>query len=220
MARRACRGGVVHSRHRLSFAERERERILVGVARGESNAEIARVLGRDRSTIGRELARCGPRRGNYSALAVEGKAQTAYRRPKSLKLASHPPLLVEVGQRLREYCSPQQIAARLKREFPDDPEMRISHETIHRSLYLQAQDTVMIFERPVQRDHQRPAATPPQGVWTSPAAARPTWTNRRLPEPRPAERSTGWPRPRRCSKRSPLIEALGRAAEIGALVAM
>jgi len=127
---------LVHSPHRLSFAERER--ILVGVARGESNAEIARALGRDRSTIGRELARCGPRRGNYSALSAERKAQTACRRPKPTKLASHPRLLLEVEQRLREYCSPQQIAARLKREFPDDPEMRISHETIYQSLYVQA----------------------------------------------------------------------------------
>jgi transposase, IS30 family len=127
---------LVHSPHRLSFVERER--ILVGVARGESNAQIARALGRDRSTIGRELARCGPRRGNYSALGAERKAQKACRRPKPTKLASHPRLLVEVERRLLKRCSPEQIAARLRVEFPDDPSMQISHETIYQSLYVQA----------------------------------------------------------------------------------
>jgi IS30 family transposase len=132
MARRR----VAHSPHRLSFAERER--ILVGVVRGESNAEIARVLGRHRSTVGRELARCGRRRGHYSALSAERKAWGAARRPKPTKLSRCARLLCEVERRLLERCSPEQIAARLMVEFPDDPEMRISHETIYQSLYVQA----------------------------------------------------------------------------------
>ncbi len=131
-----ARRRVAHSPHRLSFEERER--ILVGVTRGESNAQIARVLGRHRSTIGRELARCGPRRGHYSALAAERKAQKACRRPKATKLASDPRLLGEVQRGLEELCSPQQISSRLRLEFPDDPGMRISHETIYQSLYVQA----------------------------------------------------------------------------------
>jgi IS30 family transposase len=126
---------VEHSPRRLSFEERER--ILVGICRGESNSEIARVWGRDRSTIGREVVRCG-RRHHYRALSAERQAQKAARRPKPTKLASDPRLLGEVERRLGERCSPEQIAARLRFEFPDDPRMRISHETIYLSLYVQA----------------------------------------------------------------------------------
>jgi IS30 family transposase len=126
---------VAQSPHRLSFEERER--ILVGICSGESNAEIARVLGRDRSTVGREIARCGRRR-HYRALSAERKAQKAARRPKATKLAMRPELLAEVERRLGERCSPEQISARLRVEFPDDPRMRISHETIYLSLYVQA----------------------------------------------------------------------------------
>jgi IS30 family transposase len=126
---------VAHSPHRLSFEERER--ILIGIARGESNAEIARAIGRHRSTVGREIARCG-RRHHYRALKAERKAQKACRRPKSTKLSSDPRLLCEVQRRLLERCSPEQISARLRLEFPDDPRMRISHETIYVSLYVQA----------------------------------------------------------------------------------
>jgi IS30 family transposase len=126
---------VEHSPHRLSFEERER--ILVGVARGESDSEIARVLGRHRSTVGREIARCG-RRDRYRALRAERRAQRAARRPKPGKLASHPRLLAEVERRLAERFSPEQIAARLRLDFPDDRGMQISHETIYQSLYVQA----------------------------------------------------------------------------------
>jgi IS30 family transposase len=126
---------VAHSPHRLSFVERER--ILVGVLRGESDAQIARALGRHRSTIGREIGRCG-RRHHYRALSAERRAQKAARRPKQTKLSRYPRLLGEVERRLAERCSPEQIAARLRLEFPDDPTMQISHETIYLSLYVQA----------------------------------------------------------------------------------
>jgi transposase, IS30 family len=126
---------VAQSPHRLSFEERER--ILMGICRGESNAEIARALGRHRSTVGREIANCGCRH-HYRALSAERKAQKRARRPKPTKLATHPELLAEVERRLGERCSPEQISARLRVEFPDDPRMRISHETIYLSLYVQA----------------------------------------------------------------------------------
>jgi IS30 family transposase len=126
---------VAHSPHRLSFEERER--ILVGIVRGESDAQIARALGRHRSTVGREIARCG-RRHHYRALSAERRAQRAARRPKPTKLSRYPRLLAEVERRLGERCSPEQIAARLRLEFPDDPTMQISHETIYLSLYVQA----------------------------------------------------------------------------------
>jgi IS30 family transposase len=126
---------VAHSPHRLSFEERER--ILIGVTRGESDAEIARALGRHRSTVGREIARCG-RRHHYRALSAERKAQKRAQRPKPTKLATRPALLAEVERRLSERCSPEQISARLRVEFPDDLSMRVSHETIYQSLYVQA----------------------------------------------------------------------------------
>jgi IS30 family transposase len=126
---------VAQSPHRLSFAERER--ILIGVTCGESNAEIARALGRHRSTIGREIARCG-RRHHYRALQAERRAQKAARRPKPTKLSQCRELLAEVERLLGERYSPEQISARLKIDFADDLRMRISHETIYLSLYVQA----------------------------------------------------------------------------------
>jgi IS30 family transposase len=115
----------------------ERERIFVGVCRGESDSEIARVLGRDRSTIGREIKRCGGRR-RYRPMRAERRAQQAARRPKPTKLAACPRLLEAVEVRLGWRWSPQQISARLKLDYPDDGRMRISHETIYRSLYVQS----------------------------------------------------------------------------------
>jgi IS30 family transposase len=125
---------VAHSPHRLSFGERER--ILIGITRCESDAEIARAIGRRRSTVGREIARCG-RRHHYRALKAERNAQRACRRPKPTKLQSDLRLLAEVECRLAERCSSEQISQRLRLEFPDDPSMRISHETIYQSLYVQ-----------------------------------------------------------------------------------
>jgi IS30 family transposase len=127
---------VLHSPHRLSFEERER--IFVGVCRGETNAEIARVLGRHRSTVGREIRRCGGRRRDYRPLKGERVAQRLAARPKPSKLCGCPGLVAAVEQGLGKRWSPQQISARLKLDHPDDEEMRISHETIYRSLYVQS----------------------------------------------------------------------------------
>ncbi len=126
---------VVCSPHRLSFEERER--IFVGVCRGESDSEIARALGRDRSTVGREIRRCGERR-QYRPLQADRAARRLARRPKPTKLASCPRLVVAVQEGLERCWSPQQISFRLKLDHPDDEGMRISHETIYRSLYVQS----------------------------------------------------------------------------------
>lgn len=115
----------------------ERERIFEGICRGQSDSEIARALGRHRCTIGREIARCGGRRG-YRPIAAERRAQRQMRRPKPAKLAACPPLLAAVEEGLQRRWSPQQIAARLRVDHPDDPLMRVSHETIYRSLYVQS----------------------------------------------------------------------------------
>jgi transposase, IS30 family len=125
-----------HSRLRLSFEERER--ICVGVARGESDSEIARAIGRHRSTVGREIRRTCVERWRYRPLAAERRRAERARRPKPGKLVSDPRLLAVVEQWLGECWSPEQISARLEREFPDDEGMRISHETIYRALYVQS----------------------------------------------------------------------------------
>ena len=123
------------SPRRLGFEERER--ISRGIAAGESNSEIARVLGRHRSTVGREIRAGGGRRG-YRALAAERGARRRARRAKAGKLASSPRLLAEVEAGLERRWSPQQISRRLRIDYPDDPMMRISHETIYRALFVQS----------------------------------------------------------------------------------
>ncbi len=125
-----------HSPYRLSFEERER--IFVGICRGESDAEIARVLGRHRSTIGREVRRCAGQRHHYRPLRAERVAQRLAARPKPTKLSGSAGLVAAIEQGLTKRWSPQQISARLKVDHPDDQRMRISHETIYRSLYVQS----------------------------------------------------------------------------------
>jgi IS30 family transposase len=120
---------------RLSLAEREE--IRVGLVAGDSCARIARSIGRSASTVSREVSHNGGRR-RYRAVAADGAAVRRARRPKPCKLASSPRLRARVQELLVERWSPQQIAARLKLEFPDDPRMQVSHETIYQSLFVQA----------------------------------------------------------------------------------
>jgi transposase, IS30 family len=120
---------------RLSFAEREE--IAVLRAGGASVRAIARELGRDPSTISRELrSTCVGRRG-YRASTAHAEAERNARRPKEAKLAVNPRLRGQVQDRLRHNHSPEQIAVRLREEFPEDAEMWVSHETIYQSLYVQ-----------------------------------------------------------------------------------
>lgn len=121
----------------LRLSLEERESIAVGVARGDSASAIARQLGRSPSTITRELSANGGRR-NYRASRADARALDLARRPKVAKLARCPRLRAEVERRLETRWSPQQIAARLQVDFPDDPEMRVSHETIYQSLFVQS----------------------------------------------------------------------------------
>jgi IS30 family transposase len=126
---------VDHSRLRLRFEERER--ISRGIAAGQSARAIARDLARAPSTISREIERCGGRR-RYRALSAERSAIGRLARPKPGKLSRSPRLAAAVEAGLGRCWSPQQISARLKIEYPEDPEMRISHETIYQSLYIQS----------------------------------------------------------------------------------
>jgi IS30 family transposase len=134
VARRAARR--MDSGFRLSIEERIE--LAMRIAGGESNAQIARGLGRHPSTIGREIARCGRRRGHYAPFVAERRARGLACRPKPTKLSGSPRLLAAVEAGLLKRWSPQQISAKLKSDFPDDREMRISHETIYLSLYVQS----------------------------------------------------------------------------------
>ncbi len=124
-------------RSRLALTLQEREEISRGVAAGESARGIAARLGRSPSTITRELNRHrGPRR--YRAAEADRRAWERARRPQRCKLARRPALSRIVAAKLREDWSPAQIAGWLKIEFPDDETMRVSHETIYLTLFIQA----------------------------------------------------------------------------------
>jgi transposase, IS30 family len=121
---------------RLSIEERIE--IAMRVAAGETNAEIARGLGRHRSTIGRELGRCGRRRGHYAPFVAERRARGLACRPKPRKLSQSPGLLAAVEAGLLARWSPEQISAKLQVDHPSDLQMRISPETIYQSLFVQS----------------------------------------------------------------------------------
>jgi IS30 family transposase len=125
--------GPVSGRY-LSMAEREE--IALGRAAGQSVAVIASRLGRPRCTIYREVAR-NAGAGRYRASIAQQRTDARRRRPKTARLAADPRLAALVQERLRRKWSPAQIAVTLKQDFPGQPEMWVSHETIYQSLYVQ-----------------------------------------------------------------------------------
>jgi IS30 family transposase len=118
---------------RLSLEEREE--ISIGVRRGDSFTVIGQRLGRSTSTISREVNANGGRDG-YRAWRAHDRAYVEARRPKRSKLED-PRLAKQVTGWLERWWSPEEIARRLQIEFPDDPMMRVSHETIYQSIYVQ-----------------------------------------------------------------------------------
>jgi IS30 family transposase len=127
------------SRRALSLAERVE--LSRGVAAQESLRAIARRLGRAPSSLSREIRRHGGGPGgaaHYRAVEADAAAWERARRPKRCRLAQAPRLCAMVAAKLRADWSPQQIAAWLMTTYPDDPTMRVSHETIYRTLYVQA----------------------------------------------------------------------------------
>ena len=134
------RGGVApRARRQRSSALRvqEREEISRGLSAGLSLRAIARALNRSPSTISREVGRNGGYQ-RYRAARAETRSREQARRPQPGKLSRHRRLRMLVISKLAQDWAPEQIAIRLKREFPDDPSMQISHETIYRSLFIQA----------------------------------------------------------------------------------
>ena len=108
---------------------------MIGISLGDSMNSIARDLGRSPSTLTCEVERNG-RRENYVAWRAHMRARSETRRPKRTRLCGGP-LLKVVAQGLEDCWSPQEISHRLRLDYPDDPEMRVCHETIYQSLYVQ-----------------------------------------------------------------------------------
>jgi transposase, IS30 family len=157
---RLCEPKISGPRPRLSFEDRVE--IEIGVRTNESLQSMGTRLGRPASTIKREIdangvlnrydgRKSGYRRkeafgarqgGNtarpgYRAVVAQSRAEQSSRRPKQSKLAASERLRDEVQTRLDDFHSPGQIATRLRRDFPDDPEMYVSHEAIYQAVYVQ-----------------------------------------------------------------------------------
>ena len=134
------RGGIppaARRRSRLALTMAEREDISRGMACGSSLREIARRLDRAASTVSREISRHGGR-PVYRAHEADERTWDAALRPKQCLLAVHPGLREMVASKLLLDWSPKQISGWLKTQYPDDESMRVSHETIYRSLFIQA----------------------------------------------------------------------------------
>ncbi len=129
-ASRSVPGRYLNEDERLHIADRHRERATV--------RQIAAELGRDPSTISRELRRnAHPVSGDYRPHAAQARAEARRPRPKISKIAAGAALRQAVQDGLDLKWSPEQIVRRLRRDFPDRPEMHVTHETIYQALYVQ-----------------------------------------------------------------------------------
>jgi IS30 family transposase len=124
-------------RSRLALTLAEREEISRAVAAGHSIRSIASLLGRAPSTISREIQRNGGQQW-YRASQADQAAWDRAQRPKPCKLVKNRGLASVVAAKLQSLWSPEQIAGWLKRTYPDDETHQVSHETIYRSLFIQA----------------------------------------------------------------------------------
>lgn len=134
------RGGIApqeQRRARWALSASDREEISRGIASGYSIRQIAAMIGRAPSTVSREIGRNGGRT-HYRAAAADAEAWQRAKRPKTCRLALQPRLRRLVEIKLRADWSPQQIAGWLMETYPDDPALHVSHETIYRTLYVQA----------------------------------------------------------------------------------
>ena len=136
----AIHGGIAplgRSRSARVLSSSEREEISRGISAGLTFTQIADSMGRSTSTISREVSRNGGR-SQYRANVADRRAWAQSKRPKKCLLAMNESLRAAVAEKLSLDWSPEQVAGWLKRQFPDDKSMHVSHETIYRSLFIQA----------------------------------------------------------------------------------
>ena len=180
----AVQGGIVRAPRRRAaraLTGAEREQISRGLAAELSIREIARAVQRPASTISREVARNGGR-AHYRAVAADARAWRQATRPKPCRLTLEPALRAIVAAKLRLDWSPEQITGWLQRAYPEDPRMHVSHETIYRTLYVQARGALkkellahLRRRHPLRRSRRYSTVGPPRGqiVNAIPIAARP-----------------------------------------------
>ncbi|MFN2243865.1 MAG: IS30 family transposase [Anaerolineae bacterium] len=156
----------------------EREEVSRGVVVGRSLRSVAASLGRAPSTISREIRRNGGPQG-YRASEADQAAWDRARRPKICRLVENRGLARRVAAKLQLQWSPQQIAGWLKRQHPDDEHARVSHETIYRSLFIQARGAMKkeLLQQPrrtraMRRSRHRNQKTPDHGRITDTVSIR------------------------------------------------
>jgi IS30 family transposase len=150
---------------RLALTLIEREAISRGLAAHQSARSMARLLGRAPSTVSREIRRNGGY-DRYRAARADERAWVRACRPKLCKLAKSPWLRQTVARKLRLLWSPEQIAGWLKRAYPGEERSQVPHETIYRSLFVQARGVLkkeLLLHLRSQRTMRRPGAKKWQG---------------------------------------------------------
>jgi len=134
-------GVAMRTRSYSHLSAEERETLSLGLAAGHSLRQMARVLGRDPSTVSREMARNAGQRP-YRACTAHTLASARARQPRRLRKLRDPWLWAYVQRQLREGHSPEQIAGRLRRAYPDDMRKQLSPETIYAGLYVLPRGTL------------------------------------------------------------------------------
>ena len=161
-------GYVPREPHRSArvLSLKEREEISRGLASKDSLRQIADRIGRAASTVSREIGRHGGSQA-YRAEQADHEAWTNAQRPKLCKLRQNSNLQRVVAAKLSANWSPEQISGWLSSEFPHNPEMRISHETIYRSLFIQARGALkkelmghLRTQRPMRRTGRKATDSP------------------------------------------------------------
>jgi IS30 family transposase len=149
-----------------SLSMLEREEIMLGIERGESDSVIAARLGRHRGTIGREI-RAGGGRGAYRLLSAQNAAEERARRPRLCWTEARPEVWAEVQRLLRLRNSPEQVSMQMRIDHPGDPLWSVSHESIYQAIYVQPRGELrkeLTRCLRTQRDRRRPQSRAATGV--------------------------------------------------------